>query len=64
VVEHTLLWRDEEEYMNAWVWECSDGWFVLRVNGQRFPTRDGAVAAMRRSDAEAGILWPWNEEQS
>lgn len=51
--------KEEEEYLEAWVWPSKDKTWYCRALGAWFPTCEEAVAAHRRRDAEAGIVWPW-----
>ncbi len=53
-------WKNEEEYMAAWVWPSTHGNWYCRTDGKRYGTRDEAVEVTRRRDMEAGIVWPWN----
>jgi len=55
-----MPWTTEQDYMDSWVWPSpSTGGWYCRVDHQWYPTRAEAEDAVRRQDAEAGIVWPW-----
>jgi hypothetical protein len=54
-----MPWADEREYMASWVWPSARGGWYCRVDRRWYDTRGEAEEAVRRADAEAGIVWPW-----
>ena len=44
--------------MASWVWSSPRGWYC-RLDHRWYATREEAVAAVRRQDVLAGIVWSW-----
>lgn len=57
------MWKNEQEYLDAWVWSSWYGGWYCRTNHEVYATMEEAVEVVRARDRAAGIVWPWQVKE-